>query len=233
MTRRGGRPWAEELLARLPASTAALNRDVLPAPRPGRAPAGRPARPRAKPGLPVPVPVPPGSLVLAIDGGYATCGWGLVERAARGAPRRLGHGAEREAPGGGDPLQRATAMARRVAALVVELAGGRPAVVLVEAWNPRMRDAGTQVEANLAGVGSGALAGWLALSLGGRAALGPGPAGVRAALGLRPSAPKAEVRDRVTLLLGLDAPPTPDHAADALALAVAAALRGVPAGPAG
>jgi hypothetical protein len=105
--------------------------------------------------------------------------------------------------------------------------GGRPVVVVAERWDPRLSAPGTQVQAHRVGLGVGALAATLALGLGGRAALGHGPSGARAALGLRPGAPKRDVRDRVAQLLRFNESPSPEHAADALALAAVAALLGV------
>jgi crossover junction endodeoxyribonuclease RuvC len=158
--------------------------------------------------------------VLGIDPGLASTGLGLVHRNAAGRLRHVHHQVIATRPGAGAPGEtwdRAKGIARAVYEVWCEHA---PAVA-IESWAHYGEHPTTQAHA--LGLVIGAILGALPASA---RVLEAGRAqDWRRAIGLAPTATKAEVQERVGRLLGLAELPRPQHAADALAVAIVTAGR--------
>ncbi len=166
-------------------------------------------------------PRPSGGLfVLGLDPGLAATGVGLVHRAPGGRIVHLAHKVIATRPGAGGPGElwdRARGIARRVYELWCE----RTPVVALESWAHYGEHPTTQAH-NL-GVVIGAILG--ALPTTARVVDAGRAQDWRRGIGLGPTATKAEVQERVRRLLDLADVPRPQHAADALAVAIVAAGR--------
>lgn len=158
------------------------------------------------------------NVFLGVDPGLASLGWGLVW--ARGhALEHLAHGVIRTTPDHGPDHHRAVLLARELVHQVRRASCPRPVLASIEQWA-------------WYGEGSGQASHAMGLAIGAvcTALEGVGiPVEVarraqdwRHRLGLKTTASKAEVAERVRVLLRLAAVPRPEHAADALALAVVA-----------
>jgi len=151
--------------------------------------------------------------VIGIDPGTAACGYGIVQGSG-GRLRALGHGwwrtsaAER-------PERRLRTIFDGVAGLVEE---HRPdAVVLEESF------VGADARTALS-VGQARGAVLVACALHEVECAEYAPARVKQAVCGYGRADKAQVQRMVKAILGLESPPTPNHAADALAVAICHAL---------
>lgn len=156
-------------------------------------------------------------VVLGVDPGLASAGWGVVRREG-GRAVHVAHGAL-HTPSTEPALARAQTLARELGAL---LTTHRPHLVALERWVHYGQSDTTQ--AHTLGLAIGALV----------AACGAHGVPVvdecraqdwRVALGLPRDASKAAGQSRVGAILGLPSVPRPQHAADALAVAVVAAAR--------
>jgi crossover junction endodeoxyribonuclease RuvC len=147
--------------------------------------------------------------VLGIDPGTANTGYGVVERAA-GRLAALDGGVVRTAPEDAHE-RRLAAIHERIAALIDE---HRPdAVALEELYF------GANARSALA-VGEARGAVLLAAGQAGIPCAGYTPQQVKGAVCGHGRAGKGQVARMVQALLALPSPPTPDHASDALAVAV-------------
>jgi len=151
--------------------------------------------------------------VIGIDPGTANCGYGIVH-ASGGRLRAIGHGswstsaAER-------PEARLRTIFEGVAALIAEHAPD--AVVLEESF--------VGADARIAlSVGQARGAVLVAAAVRDVACAEYAPARVKQAVCGYGRAEKAQVQRMVKAILGLEALPTPNHAADALAVAICHAL---------
>jgi crossover junction endodeoxyribonuclease RuvC len=154
-------------------------------------------------------------IVLGIDPGTADTGYGLVESTGCRL-RALGHGVIQTSPG--VPLERRlAAIHARVEELVREHA---PDTVAVEELY-----FGTNVRTAFA-VGQARGVVLLVAGQRGIPARSYTPQQVKGAVCGHGRAGKEQVSRMVARLLGLPAPPTPDHAADALAVAICELNRG-------
>jgi crossover junction endodeoxyribonuclease RuvC len=151
--------------------------------------------------------------VLGIDPGTAACGYGIVHESA-GRLRAVDHGwwrtSARERP-----ERRLRTIFERVAALIEEHAPD--AVVLEESY------VGADARTALS-VGQARGAVLVACALAGVDCAEYAPALVKQAVCGYGRAEKGQVQRMVRAILGLSAPPTPSHAADALAVAICHAL---------
>ena len=151
--------------------------------------------------------------VLGIDPGTAACGYGLV-RESGGRLLAVGHGhwtsTARE-----PPAQRLRRIYDGVAALIEEHAP--TAVVLEESF------VGVDPRTALS-VGQARGAVLVASAIAGVACAEYAPAHVKQAVCGYGRADKTQVQRMVKAILGLSAVPTPNHAADALAVAICHAL---------
>ncbi len=148
-------------------------------------------------------------VVLGIDPGTANTGYGVVAR--RGAALVALDGGVIETPPGVPLERRLATIFAGVDALLAE--HGPAAVALEELYfgvNAR--------SASAVGHARGVV--MLAAGRRGIACAGYTPQQVKGAVCGTGRAPKEQVTRMVQTLLALDAPPTPDHAADALAVAV-------------
>ena len=151
--------------------------------------------------------------VIGIDPGTAACGYGIVHESG-GRLRALDHGWWKTAAGE-RPGLRHKKIFDGVAALVAE---HRPdAVVLEESF------VGADARTALS-VGQARGAVLVACALEGVACTEYAPARVKQAVCGYGRAEKAQVQRMVKAILGLNAPPVPSHAADALAVAICHAL---------
>jgi crossover junction endodeoxyribonuclease RuvC len=152
--------------------------------------------------------------VLGIDPGTAACGYGIVERESAGRLRALAHGWWRT-PARHPPATRLATIFEGVAGLVEQY---RPdAAVLEESF--------VGVDARTAlSVGQARGAVLVACARAGVPCTEYAPARVKQAVCGYGRADKAQVQRMVKAILGLDRPPTPHHAADALAVAICHAL---------
>jgi crossover junction endodeoxyribonuclease RuvC len=151
--------------------------------------------------------------VIGIDPGTAACGYGIVQ-ASGGRLRALDHGWWRTAAGE-RPELRLKKIFDGVAALVEE---HRPdAVVLEESF------VGADARTALS-VGQARGAVLVACAAAGVECAEYAPARVKQAVCGYGRAEKAQVQRMVKTILGLPSPPTPHHAADALAVAICHAL---------
>jgi crossover junction endodeoxyribonuclease RuvC len=151
--------------------------------------------------------------VLGIDPGTAACGYGIVHENG-GRLRAIDHGWWRT-PAGERPQLRLKTIFDEVSGLI---ARHRPdAVVLEESF--------VGVDARTAlSVGQARGAVLVACAVGGVDCAEYAPARVKQAVCGYGRAEKAQVQRMVKAILGLPAPPTPHHAADALAVAICHAL---------
>lgn len=153
--------------------------------------------------------------VLGFDPGTAACGYGVVD----GEGDRLAAVAYGVLPVPSDTPERRLAALFRGASEVI--GRHRPQVVAVEElfFNRNVRTA------LAVGQARGVLL--LAAAAAGLPVREYGPGEVKAAVTGYGAADKRQVQAMVARLLGLPAPPHPDDAADALAVAICARLRGV------
>jgi crossover junction endodeoxyribonuclease RuvC len=151
-------------------------------------------------------------IVLGIDPGLACTGYGVVARPRREPGRLLALDGGVIATGPGDPLEhRLAAIHGRVAELLDQ---HRPdALALEELYF------GANVRSAFA-VGHARGAAMLAAGERGVACRGYTPQQVKGAVCGSGRAPKDQVARMVAALLALPEPPRPDHAADALAVAI-------------
>jgi crossover junction endodeoxyribonuclease RuvC len=151
--------------------------------------------------------------VLGIDPGTAACGYGIVHE-SDGRLRAVAHGCWRTSARE-RPEQRLRTIFEGVRALIEE--HGPDAVVLEESF--------VGADARIAlSVGQARGAALVASALGGVACAEYAPARVKQAVCGYGRADKQQVQRMVKAILGLPAPPTPNHAADALAVAICHAL---------
>ena len=148
--------------------------------------------------------------VLGIDPGVSRCGYGAVRLGPRRQAEPVAYGVIRTAPD--DPLsERLGALATELEALIAEIS---PVAVAVE----RVLFQANQRTAMSVGQASG-----LALAAAARAGVPAelySPNEIKLAVTGHGGADKAQVQAMVVRLLGLDAPPSPPDAADALAVAL-------------
>jgi crossover junction endodeoxyribonuclease RuvC len=151
--------------------------------------------------------------VVGIDPGTAACGYGIVHESG-GRLRAIGHGCW-STPAGEAPALRLKTIYDGVAALVVEHAPD--AVALEESY--------VGADARIAlSVGQARGVVLVAAANAGVPCAEYAPARVKQAICGYGRAEKAQVQRMVRVILGLDALPTPNHAADALAVAICHAL---------
>ena len=151
--------------------------------------------------------------VIGIDPGTANCGYGIVHESG-GRLRAIGHGSW-STPAGERLEVRLRTIFEGVAALVAEHAPD--AVVLEESF--------VGADARIAlSVGQARGAVLVASALAGVACAEYAPARVKQAVCGYGRADKAQVQRMVKAILALPALPTPNHAADALAVAICHAL---------
>jgi len=151
--------------------------------------------------------------VIGIDPGTAACGYGIVQESG-GRLRALGHGWWRTAAGE-RPELRLKKIFDGVAGLVEE---HRPDAVALE-------ESFVGVDARTAlSVGQARGAVLVACAQAGVECTEYAPARVKQAVCGYGRAEKAQVQRMVKTILALERPPTPSHAADALAVAICHAL---------
>jgi crossover junction endodeoxyribonuclease RuvC len=148
-------------------------------------------------------------VVLGIDPGLANCGFGVVAR--RGHRLLAADGGVIETPPGLGTARRLTQLHERIGDLLDEHA---PDAVALEALF-----FGRNVRTAFA-VGQARGAVLVAAGRRGIACVDYTPQQVKGAVCGAGRAPKDQVARMVQALLGLPAPPRPDHAADALAVAI-------------
>jgi len=151
--------------------------------------------------------------VLGIDPGTAACGYGIVHE-RDGRIRELAHGWW-QTPARERPELRLKTIFDGVQALIAEHAPD--AVALEESF------VGADARTALS-VGQARGAVLVAAAMAGIECCEYAPARVKQAVCGYGRAEKAQVQRMVKAILGLDAPPTPNHAADALAVAICHAL---------
>jgi crossover junction endodeoxyribonuclease RuvC len=151
--------------------------------------------------------------VVGIDPGTAACGWGIVQENG-GRVRLLGHGCWTTPAGQAIELRLRT-LFDGVAGLVAEHAPD--AVALEESF------VGADARVALS-IGQARGAVLVAAATAGVACAEYAPARVKQAVCGYGRADKHQVQRMVKAILGLDAPPRPHHAADALAVAICHAL---------
>lgn len=149
-------------------------------------------------------------IVMGVDPGLADLGWGVLNF-VQGVPVYVAHGVVKTAAGG-EELARVRSLMREVRRLI---AVHRVEAVGFEAWNYYTGQ--TTTAAHPIGLVIGAILG-----------VAPCPvhsvgtaADWRASLGLNRKCPKAVVQKHVQARLSLAKRPTPQHASDALAVALA------------
>jgi crossover junction endodeoxyribonuclease RuvC len=151
--------------------------------------------------------------VLGIDPGTAACGYGIVHESG-GRIRPVTHGWW-QTPAGERPELRLKTIFDRVQGLIAEHA---PAAVAVE-------ESFVGADARIAlSVGQARGAVLVAAAAAGVECAEYSPARVKQAVCGYGRAEKAQVQRMVRAILALDAIPTPNHAADALAVAICHAL---------
>ncbi|HET6944544.1 MAG TPA: crossover junction endodeoxyribonuclease RuvC [Gaiellaceae bacterium] len=151
--------------------------------------------------------------VIGIDPGTANCGYGIVQESG-GRLKAIDHGWW-STPAGARLELRLKTIFEAVAALIAE--HGPDAVVLEESF--------VGVDARTAlSVGQARGAVLVASALAGIECTEYAPARVKQAVCGYGRAEKAQVQRMVKSILGLHALPTPNHAADALAVAICHAL---------
>jgi len=151
--------------------------------------------------------------VIGIDPGTANCGYGIVHESG-GRLRAIAHGSW-STSAGERPEQRLRTIYDGVAGLIAE--HGADAVALEESY--------VGADARIAlSVGQARGAVLVAAVLAGVDCAEYAPARVKQAVCGYGRAEKAQVQRMVKAILGLQALPTPNHAADALAVAICHAL---------
>jgi crossover junction endodeoxyribonuclease RuvC len=151
--------------------------------------------------------------VIGIDPGTANCGYGIVHESG-GRLRAIGHGSW-STPAGERPELRLKTIYDGVAGLIAE--HGPDAVALEESY--------VGADARIAlSVGQARGVVLVAAVLAGVDCAEYAPATVKQAVCGYGRAEKSQVQRMVKSILGLQAPPTPNHAADALAVAICHAL---------
>ena len=151
--------------------------------------------------------------VVGIDPGTAACGYGIVQESG-GRLRGIAHGCW-STPAGEDLALRLKTIYDGVAGLIAEHAPD--AVALEESY--------VGADARIAlSVGQARGAVLVAAANAGIACREYAPARVKQAVCGYGRAEKAQVQRMVKMILGLDAIPTPNHAADALAVAICHAM---------
>jgi len=151
--------------------------------------------------------------VLGIDPGTATCGYGIVEGAGGGI-RAIDHGWW-QTPAGERPELRLRTTFERVQSLIAE---HEPVAVALE-------ESFVGADARIAlSVGQARGAVLVAAAAFGVKCSEYAPARVKQAVCGYGRAEKAQVQRMVRAILALDALPTPNHASDALAVAICHAL---------
>ena len=151
--------------------------------------------------------------VVGIDPGTAACGYGIVHESG-GRLRAIAHGCW-STPAGQDPALRLKTIYDGVAALIVEHAPD--AVALEESY--------VGADARIAlSVGQARGAVLVAAANAGVPCAEYAPARVKQAICGYGRAEKAQMQRMVKAILGLAELPTPNHAADALAVAICHAL---------
>lgn len=160
--------------------------------------------------------------VLGLDPGLAALGWAVVERVGPGVVLRA-HGVLATGPADGTPLTRVGLLSDGVVALLEEHG---PALVVTEAWVDGYAGKGADTTAAYA---LGMVLGMIRVVCR-RADVvhceGERAQGWRIALGLPRTASKADAQERVRAVLGLGKVIRPQHASDAAAVAIVAAMRG-------
>lgn len=152
--------------------------------------------------------------ILGLDPGIGTTGFGVIERSARGVTH-VAHGVIRTTPG--EPME------LRLLTLGDDLAELLRRYAPTEAAVEQLFFARNTTTAMSVSQARGVLL--LELARAGVAVSELTPPQVKAAVGGWGSARKAEVQEMVRRLLRLERRPTPDDAADALAIALAYAAR--------
>ena len=151
--------------------------------------------------------------VVGIDPGTAACGYGVVYESA-GRLRAIDHGWWKT-PAGERPELRLKTIFDHVAGLIA--AHGPDAVVLEESF--------VGADARIAlSVGQARGAVLVASALAGIPCAEYAPSRVKQAVCGYGRAEKAQVQRMVKMILGLQSPPAPHHASDALAVAICHAL---------
>jgi crossover junction endodeoxyribonuclease RuvC len=151
--------------------------------------------------------------VIGIDPGTANCGYGIVQQSG-GRLRAIGHGSW-STPAGERLELRLKTIFEGVAALIVE--HEPDAVALEESY--------VGADARIAlSVGQARGAVLVASAVAGIECTEYAPARVKQAVCGYGRAEKSQVQRMVKAILGLQALPTPNHAADALAVAICHAL---------
>lgn len=148
-------------------------------------------------------------VVMGVDPGLAALGWGVL-RYTRGQPVYVAHGAF-HTPTGGDEWDRAKAQIENLREVSARHA---VTVIGIEGWG-FYRDC-VPVEAHRIGLVIGGILGFPTLTL--RAGLA---AEWRTSIGLPAHCSKADVQTYLQRILRLAKKPTPQHASDALAIALA------------
>ena len=151
--------------------------------------------------------------VVGIDPGTAACGYGIVQESG-GRLRGIAHGCW-STPAGEDPALRLKTIYDGVVRLIAEHAPA--AVALEESY------VGADARTALS-VGQARGAVLVAAANAGVECVEYAPARVKQAVCGYGRAEKAQVQRMVKAILGLQALPTPNHAADALAVAICHAL---------
>ena len=151
--------------------------------------------------------------VVGIDPGTAACGYGIVQESG-GRLKALGHGSW-STPADEAPERRLRTIFEGVSGLIEE--HGPDAVALEESY------VGADARTALS-VGQARGAVLVAAALAGVDCVEYPPARVKQAVCGYGRAEKAQVQRMVKSILGLQALPTPNHAADALAVAICHAL---------
>ena len=158
-------------------------------------------------------------IVMGVDPGLAALGWAVIDRKGQRVSL-VAHGCVTTEPADGSDLVRVAKIAGEFTELV---AGTRPAFVATEAWCHYGQSDTTQAHA--LGVVIGAIVA-VCVAERVRHVEGERAQGWRTALGLSRSATKAQAQERVRVVLGRDMVIRPQHANDAAAIAIVAALRG-------
>jgi crossover junction endodeoxyribonuclease RuvC len=150
--------------------------------------------------------------ILGVDPGLASTGWGVVE-AENGRARYLAHGCVETKPKTAHPLR----LLHIVTSIRAVLAEWKPQESSIETlfFAKNVSSALPVAEAR------GAIT--VALAETGIPVREFSPNAIKLAVSGVASADKNQVQEMVRIILGLDAIPRPDHAADALAAAICAA----------
>ena len=161
----------------------------------------------------------PGVVVLGLDPGLASLGWGVVRREGTRSVY-VAHGCVTTHGDDGTDHERVAALALRLRLLI---GLHQPAYVAVERWVCYGQSATTQ--AHTIGLVLGMVA-TVCVETGVPMVAQHRAQDWRHAIGLRATATKANAQERVQRVLGLAQVPRPQHAADALAVAVTTVAKG-------